>query len=254
MAYIEDGESYPAKWVSEAQKFRDAMRGDGRAQLDVSYGSAPRQKFDVFLPSGDPKGLMVFVHGGFWHMLGKEDWSHMAKGAVAKGWAVCVPSYTLCPEARIAEITGEITQAVCLAAGTVAGPIALTGHSAGGHLVSRMLEVGRLPEAVASRLQHVVPISPVADLRPMLKTSMNADFKLDMALAEAESPVLMRDRVACPVTVWIGGAERPAFIEQARSLWEAWNVPHVIDPPRHHYDVVEPLCDADSEMLSVLLG
>lgn len=254
MDFIPDGESYPARWAAAAEQFRKAIAHEDRARLDLEYGEGARQRFDLFLPAGTPKGLMVFVHGGFWHMLSKSDWSHLAAGAVARGWAVAMPSYTLCPEARIAQITDEITRAVSVAAQMVDGPIALVGHSAGGHLVARQLEAGRLPEAVAARLVHVMPISPVADLRPMLETSMNADFKLDMAGAEAESPVLMAERVDCPVTVWVGADERPAFLEQARGLWQAWGCAHVIDDARHHYDVVEPLEIADSAMLEALLG
>ncbi len=254
MDFIPGGESYPLRWAEAAALFRARLAYEDRARIDLEYGEGARQRFDLFLPEGAPKGLMAFVHGGFWHMLGKDDWSHLAAGAVARGWAVAIPGYTLCPEARIAQITDEITRAVSVAAQMVAGPIALVGHSAGGHLVARQLEVGRLPAAVAARLAHVMPISPVADLRPLLETSMNADFKLDMAAAEAESPVLMRERLDCPVTVWVGADERPAFLEQARWLWEAWGCAHVTDAERHHYDVVEPLEIADSAMLEALLG
>ena len=72
------------------------------------------------------------------------------------------------------------------AAGFVAGPMVLTGHSAGGHLVARMgcRDVALAP-GVRARIRHILPISPVADLRPLLETSMNADLRLDEAEAEA---------------------------------------------------------------------
>jgi acetyl esterase/lipase len=50
----------------------------------------------------------VFVHGGYWLRFGRGDWSHLAAGPVARGWAVALPSYTLAPAARIAAITAEI--------------------------------------------------------------------------------------------------------------------------------------------------
>mgnify|MGYP002151932314 CR=1 FL=1 len=34
----------------------------GRARLDLAYGAAPRQRFDLFMPDGRPRGLVVFVH------------------------------------------------------------------------------------------------------------------------------------------------------------------------------------------------
>ncbi|MCW1956910.1 MAG: alpha/beta hydrolase [Roseobacter sp.] len=249
-AYIPEGESYPPRWQAEAAAFRDAAQP---AELDVAYGPSPRQRLDLFRPEGAAKGLLVFVHGGFWRMLDKSYWSHLAAGALAKGWAVAMPSYTLCPQARISQITREIAAAVSHAAGAVDGPIALAGHSAGGHLVARMLAKGLLPDAVAGRLSHVMPISPLSDLRPLMQTSMNADFKLDAAEAVAESPIFMGARVDCPVSVWVGGAERPAFLDQARWLSEAWGCALLEDAGKHHFDVVEPLAEPESEMLARLL-
>jgi len=250
-AYIPEGESYPPRWQAEAAAFRDAAQP---AELDVAYGPAPRQRLDLFRPEGAAKGLLVFVHGGFWRMLDKSYWSHLAAGALAKGWAVAMPSYTLCPQVRISQITREIAAAVSHAAGAVDGPIALAGHSAGGHLVARMLAKGLLPDAVAGRLSHVMPISPLSDLRPLMQTSMNADFKLDAAEAVAESPIFMGARVDCPVSVWVGGAERPAFLDQARWLSEAWGCALLEDAGKHHFDVVEPLAEPESEMLARLLA
>lgn len=136
----------------------------------------------------------------------------------------------------------------------VAGPVALAGHSAGGHLVARMVEPGILPDPVAARLTHVMPISPVADLRPLLKTSMNAQFGLDMDKAVAESPVLMDQRHDVPVSVWVGAEERPVFLEQAMGLAEAWNSPLHIQPALHHFDIIDAMVDGDSRMVADLLG
>lgn len=250
-AYIPNGESYPPRWDAAAAGFRAGAKA---AQLDLRYGSAEREKLDLFCPEGPPKGLFVFVHGGFWRMLDKSYWSHLAAGALANGWAVAMPSYTLCPDISIAGITREVAAAVTHAAKAVNGPVVLAGHSAGGHLVARMLARGMLPDAVAARLQHVMPISPLSDLRPLMQTSMNDDFKLDEEEAVAESPIFMSDRVDCPVTVWVGAAERPAFLDQARWLSEAWGCALVEDADKHHFDVVDALADHESEMLRLLLG
>jgi acetyl esterase/lipase len=154
---------------------------------------------------------------------------------------------------RIADITRQIACAITTAARHIAGPVALTGHSAGGHLVARMGVQGVLPSHVAQRLHSIVPISPVADLRPLLKTSMNAQLGLDMAAAKAESPVLMTPRDV-PVSIWVGGDERPAFLDQARWLAEAWRCDHVEADGKHHFDVIDALADPDSAMVAALLG
>lgn len=253
-AYIPGAADYPPRWERAAAALREGLLEQGLADLDQPYGESARQRFDLFHPGGTAKGLMIFVHGGYWLRFDKSVWSHLAAGALTQGWAVAMPSYDLCPKVRIADITRQIAAAVTAAAGMVAGPIALAGHSAGGHLVARMLQPGLLGDAVADRLHHVMPISPVSDLHPLLRTSMNAEFKLDAAAARAESPALMTERLPVPVTVWVGADERPVFLDQARWLAEAWGCAHVVDQGKHHFDVIDALADAQSDMIGRLLG
>lgn len=251
-AYIENAADYPPRWAASAEDFRNSLHE--RARLDMPYGDGERQKFDLFLPEDTPKGLLIFVHGGYWLAFDKSTWSHLARGALAHGWAVAMPSYDLCPEVRIADITRQIAAAVTCIAAEVAGPIALAGHSAGGHLVARMLDKALLPEAVGARIQTVIPISPLSDLRPLLRTTMNQKFKMDSAAAIAESPVDMQDRYPAAVTVWVGGEERPAFLDQAVWLVEAWEADHVIAFGKHHFNVIEPLADPDSDLVALIVN
>ncbi|THD74053.1 alpha/beta hydrolase [Thalassobius vesicularis] len=252
-AYIPGADAFPLRWAETAAAFREGMSEAGAAELNIPYGPSARQRFDLFLPEGTAKGLLVFVHGGYWLRFDKSYWSGFAAGAVQAGWAVAMPSYDLCPDVSIADITQQIAHMIPVAADMVAGPIVLVGHSAGGHLVARMCVPGVLPETVAERVVRVMPISPVADLRPLLRTSMNDAFKLDLAAAEAESPALMVPREGIAVVVWVGAEERPVFLEQAAALAEAWGCPCVIDPGKHHFDVVDGMAEVGSRMLARLL-
>ncbi len=252
-AHIPGADAFPARWAAEAAAFREGMLEQGLADLDIPYGDSARQRFDLFAPVGRAKGLLVFVHGGYWLRFDKSFWSGFAKGAVEAGWAVAMPSYDLCPQVAIADITRQVARMIPVAADMVAGPIVLAGHSAGGHLVARMCVPGALPEVVAQRLVRVMPISPVADLRPLLRTSMNDAFRLDLAEAEAESPVLMAPLDGVEVVVWVGAEERPVFLEQAASLSEAWRCSCVIDAGRHHFDVIDGLAEPGSRILGRLL-
>lgn len=253
-AYIDGAEDYPPKWAAAAAGFREGMLEAGLADLDVSYGDSARQCFDLFKPEGRAKGLLVFVHGGYWLAFDKSTWSHFAQGAVEAGWAVAMPSYDLCPDVSISDITHQIARMVPVAAALVGGPIHLAGHSAGGHLVARMAVPGLLPDAVAARVKRVMPISPVADLRPLLKTSMNEKFKMDESEARAESPALQAPLEGVEVIAWVGGEERPVFLEQAATLAEAWGCDCVIDAGRHHFDVIDGLQDRNGRMIARLLG
>jgi acetyl esterase/lipase len=191
---------------------------------------------------------MVFVHGGYWLACGREDYSHLAAGALARGWACALPSYTLAPAGRIAAMTAEIAQAVRAASAMVAGPVVVTGHSAGGHLAARM---GCADQTVP--VTRVVPISPLADLAPLMQTDMNATLAIDPAEADRESPARLALRAGVQAHVWVGGQERPAFLWQARTLSEAWNCPWTVEAGRHHFDVIDGLTDPNSALMAACL-
>lgn len=251
--YIEGAEAYPPLWNNKAARFREAM--GPRARLSLPYGTGERNWFDLYMPEGEPEGLMVFIHGGYWRAFGPRDFSHLAAGAIARGWACAMPAYTLAPKAGISAITAEIAASLPVMAAEVTGPVVLTGHSAGGHLAARMVcrDVA-LPDEIAARLARSVPISPLTDLRPLIETAMNDDFRLDRAEAMAESPALLTRRSALPVHVWVGGAERPAFLDQARRLGNSWACPVTVDVGRHHFDVIEGLETPDTPLMSALIG
>ncbi len=245
-AYIDGAEGYVERWVREAEAYR-AHLGD-RAVLGRSYGPSERMAYDLFQPVGLSKGTLIFVHGGYWLKFDRSYWSHFAAGANARGWAVAMPSYDLCPRISIAGITQQIAQAVHRIAGDTSGPLSLAGHSAGGHLVARMLAPGMLHGDVLARLRHVIPISPVSDLEPLLLTSMNADFGMDAPMAQAESPIL-QPVPKVPVSVWVGADERPAFLDQAMWLADAWACDIQVKDDLHHFDIIDGLAEADSEMM-----
>ena len=256
-AYIENGMSYPPIWAARAAAFRQEA---DRAKTDVFYGEHPREKLDLFFPSVAPHGLVVIVHGGYWLNFDKSSWSDLAEGALGNGWAVAMPSYTLAPEARIENITRQIGRAITRAAEQIAGPIRLAGHSAGGHLVTRMVcDDSPLQSALLERVEGLVSISGLHDLRPLQLTTMNEQLHLTPQSAALESAVLHRTVGRPQVVCWVGGAERLEFLRQSAVLVETWGCAGaktqlVVDPGKHHFDVIDGLKDPQSDMTRTLLG
>ncbi len=256
---IPGGDRWPAAWVEPAKSYRDRREAAGRARLDLAYGEKARNRFDLFLPDSATKGLVIYVHGGFWRAFDKSYWSHLAEGSVASGYAVAMPSYTLCPGVRVADIAREVAAAIAGAAEIVEGPLYLTGHSAGGHLVTRIISSpSPLPHAVRARIRNVVSISGVHDLRPMMKTAMNADLRIDEAEAIGESPALLRPLEGARVTCWVGSAERSEFVRQNALLGNIWtglgaDTAILVEPDRHHFNVIDGLIDPAHPLTRTLL-
>lgn len=258
-ANIAGSDRWPAAWDEPAQAFRDALMAKGRTQLDLAYGDNPRNRLDLFLPDTPPKGLVVFVHGGYWMESHKNTWSHLASGPIAHGYAVAMPSYTLCPDIRISGIVREVGAAIGKAAAMVSGPLMLTGHSAGGHLASRMVTATTpLAAEVARRIRHVVSISGVHDLRPIMRTGMNETLAIDEAEALSESPALLRPLDKVRLTCWVGGGERAEFLRQSALLANIWTglgaaTSSVVEPDRHHFNVIDGLADPDHPLTRTLI-
>lgn len=255
-AYIEHADNYPKLWAELAAQFRQ----EARAELDISYGAGERERFDLFYPAGQSKGLAVFVHGGYWLAFDKSSWSHLAAGAVEQGYTVALPSYPLAPAVSIAEITQKITQAITKAAEIVSGPIKLAGHSAGGHLVTRLVcRDSSLASTVQQRVERVTSISGLHDLRPLLLTAMNNKWQMDAEEAVQESSALHAPVSEVAVTCWVGALERPEFLRQNDLLANIWtgfgiDIRAHREAGRHHFDVIADLVDADSGLVSAWLG
>jgi arylformamidase len=258
--HIPDAGAVIAGWERDAPRFRAEMIAAGSARLDLPYGDGARERWDLFLPEGAPRGLVVFIHGGYWMKFDKSVWSHLARGAVDRGWAMAMPGYPLAPKASLPQITRSIARFMASASQTVAGPIVLSGHSAGGHLASRMLCTDvDIAYGAADRIARCVSISGIHDLRPLMRTEMNDTLRIDAAAALAESPALLTPRRGAQLVAWVGGSERPEFIRQSALLANIWTgfgarTTSMVAPGRHHFDVIAGLGDPRSALTDALLG
>lgn len=111
---------------------------------------------------------------------------------------------------------------------------------------------------VRDRVAHVVSISGLHDLRPLLATRMNDDLGLTAETALAASAALQAPVQGIPVTAWVGGHERPEFLRQSAMLRECWaraggDARLVVDSHRHHFDVIAGLEQPDSALTKALL-
>jgi len=225
------------RWARDAAQYRAVAP----CELALSYGDTPRQALDIFLPQGE--ALALFVHGGWWRMLDRSSFSHMARGLNAHGVAVAVASYDLCPQVSIAEIVEQMRRACRFLAVRTGRRIVVFGHSAGGHLAATLAATS--PDVAAG-----MAISGVFDLEPLLQVSMNEDFRLDRATARALSPLYFPPAPAFDCVV--GALESSEFRRQSRALSERWGASYREVEGANHFSVLDPLSDPASTMVARL--
>ncbi len=79
--------------------------------LDLRYEPAERNRIDYFAAQS-PGPVLVFIHGGYWQMRAKENFSFLATGPLAHGIHVAFVGYTLAPETPLDGIVTEVRAAI----------------------------------------------------------------------------------------------------------------------------------------------
>jgi arylformamidase len=231
-------------------------RAAATAELDQPYGAGERQRYDLFHAADPAAPLVVYIHGGYWQMGGRQDTAFVARALTAAGVAVAVPSYSLCPAVSVMQIVDELRG--CLAvlwARTGKRPV-VVGHSAGGHLVAAMLATdwAARPDVPADLVRAGCAISGVFELAPLIPTTINAATRLDAAAAAAASPLGWPPPPAgCALVAVVGGDETGEFHRQSRALTERWGragvaTEYLAIAGANHFTIVDELTRPDSAM------
>ncbi|MDQ0503265.1 alpha/beta hydrolase [Xanthobacter agilis] len=232
-----------AAWVAARDVAAAAYRAAHGERLDIPYGAGARQKLDLF-PGAPGAPTLVFLHGGYWQRNSREGFAHYAAGLAAHGWSVALPSYSLAPQARLADIVREIGAALDLlaregAALGLSGPIVLSGWSAGAQLAAMQMDHPAVTAGLA--------ISGVYELAPIRDTFLNAALQLSDGEIEALSPLRLAPSRK-PVTIAYGTAEVPALVHDAKALAahrEAAGAPVALLPiaGANHFSILDELRD-----------
>ncbi|MDP6481017.1 MAG: alpha/beta hydrolase [Acidimicrobiales bacterium] len=238
-----------------------AARAGVAGWLEHSYGPSPSQCLDLFMPvdADGPVPLLVFVHGGYWQELSKDDSSFAAPAWVDRGVAFAALDYTLAPEASLAEIVAECRRAVswlhenAADLGVDERRILVAGSSAGAHLAAMVAIPGwqRTVGCSGSLVAGTVLISGIFDLEPLGGTSIAEPLRLtDRDLADL-SPARLQLGNFPPSTVCWGEVETDEFKSQSRDfaarLDEAGTPCTSFEVSgRNHFDVVFELADPGS--------
>lgn len=245
---------YISDWKKNAEKFRKIMLDQSKAELDFSYSDGEFGKMDIFTPGPYAKATMVFVHGGFWTEYDKAHFSHLSMGPLLNDIRVVLPNFSKCPDVSIPEIGEELKKCLKTIMRRFKGDVILAGHQSGAQLISKMACKGVLSEEQRSRINHVMAISPIADLRPLIFTKKKESLNLTDEIAQDESLIDMELAENIPVSIWVGADERAIYKDQANQLAGKWGCPWFQSKDKHHFDIIDGLETKSSKLMNVLLS
>ena len=72
--------------------------------LDIEYGKDPTERLDIFPSTGSSRGVVSFIHGGYWRSRDKSDLSYVAEALCDAGFTCALPNYALCPQTSVEHI------------------------------------------------------------------------------------------------------------------------------------------------------
>ncbi len=136
---------------AEASDGRPAMPAGARTQRDLSFGSDPAQKLDVYIPAGASRApILVMVHGGGWILGDKANAGVVANKTMhwlPKGYIVVSANYRMNRPPNPLEQAEDVGRALAFVQaqasswGGDASRVVLMGHSSGAHLVTLLAAV-----------------------------------------------------------------------------------------------------------------
>ena len=191
------------------------------------------------------KGLVAFVHGGFWRRLSADDGTFLTPGFQQQGYDFASINYSLCPNEPLETLIDQTQRAIHFLQTTHdAKSITLIGHSAGAHLIAMALS-----NSSTTKFANAILVSGIYDLEPIVKTSVNEATQLDAESAKRLSPInLISQASSTPVTVIWGENETDEFKRQSRDFAASWaqektHLQVVIQeiPKRNHFDILYEL-------------
>ena len=219
---------------------------------DLRYGTQADELLDLFpVPGRTDAPLFVFIHGGYWRALGKQDSVFMARNFTAHGVAVAAVNYQLAPAARLSEIVAQCRRSLAWlythgpAHGIDVRRIVLGGSSAGAHLAAMLLAPGwqaafGVPKNV---VKAGVLVSGLYDLAPVQQTTPNDWLALDSAEAAALSPQSCLPEAGTRLCIATAEKDTDEFKRQSLDYAAACTrhrcaVQYVQIAERNHFDVI----------------
>lgn len=262
-AAVKEYEAYFEEWERRSQHTRRHLAGE----LNVAYGSYSLETLDIFFSAQSNAPLLVFIHGGYWQGLDKNQFSHIADGFVPVGVATAVVNYGLAPDVNMDEIVRHNHNALAWIwrhahkFGYDPNRIYVCGHSAGGHLAALLAATDwvSFDQALPPQLiQGICAVSGIFDLEPIRLSYLNDVLGMDAAVSKRNSPLNRLPDKRVPLILALGDLETDEFRRQTRIFAESWRskgfpVDIIHMAGLQHYSVVNEIARAKSPLNRAIL-
>ncbi|CAH1651808.1 Arylformamidase [Hyphomicrobiales bacterium] len=235
---------------SEATRLRRPMAAD------ISYGADPTETVDLFFPAVRRESMPVhmFIHGGYWRMFSKRDYSYVAETIIKAGAIAVIVDYALMPSVRMATIVDQVRRArrwvvdYIAAYGGDPARLTVSGHSAGAHLATFLFTEAEIPAGI----QAALLLGGLYDLKPLQSSFLRSEIGITNAEVGSFTPLTHRHDKNTKVKIMVGGNETPPFHDQAKAFAsslrsQGLRVSSVTLADRNHMDSVRDLGTASSE-------
>lgn len=259
---VKDFDAYARGFTADSERVRKNIPGP----RNVQYGPHADEVLDIFPAPKKGGPIHLFIHGGYWRMLTKNENSYAADVLAPAGANVLVNTYSLCPGVTLDVIVRQCQASIAWAyhnAASFGGDpnrIFVSGHSAGGHLAAMMLATDwagtyGLPADV---LKGVTCVSGIFDMRPMRLAFTNEWLQLGDAETDRNSPILHMPKHKAPTIVSWGGSDPEMFHIQGKeyiAALKAHGVPvtYVDMPVFDHFAVFNQVMKKDSPLTQAML-
>ncbi len=188
----------------------------------LRYGQTEAESLDVFAPPNPGRvPIHVFIHGGAWTGLSKNDASAPAANFIDTGAIYIALGFANIPAVRLPEMVEQCRRALiwiganAASFGGNADAIHLSGHSSGGHLAAMMAVTDWAARgAPADLIKSTLLMSGIYELYPVMLSSRRNYLKLTPDEAAALSPLRHMHQLRAPVAVTVGDQESPEFKRQ----------------------------------------
>lgn len=189
---------------------------------DIAYGDGPSETIDLFFPPERKPNMPVhiFIHGGYWRMFSKRDYSCIADTITAAGAIAVVVDYALMPKVRMATVVDQVRRARDWVVANIAehggdpGQLTVSGHSAGAHLATFLFTSDHQP----SHIRAALLLGGLYLLEPLRHSFLQAEIALTDHEVAAFTPMTHEHDPATRVSILVGADETTPFHEMADSF------------------------------------